>query len=344
MPLPDTASLSDEPETWGHMMDPIDTSKTFQILLQNLNGMNPDHMNLEMQFSLSKCYSLGIGVILVAESKLNWTGAATYNMLRWFCQSWQFSTVSSSQVDEKFSSTFQLGGTLTAVVDWWTSRVYTKGQDPFGLGRWSYVTLRGKNSTMLTIIRAYRVCQKASSSTGVKATYIQQVRALKAINLSNDNSMPSAEPNKQFILDLQAWIQYIQAQGHLIILNMDNNEDLYMHDECSVHPLSYQPETPTKDSSHNGSLRTLAITCGLIDILAIQHSAHPFPALYIRGRKRIDYMLAGYSGALWDSSLSSCFLLRSLTLLPWPECRSPIFWVHPAVSSTMSAESSIIGP
>jgi hypothetical protein len=56
-------------------------------LLQNLNGMNPDHMNLEMQFSLSKCYSLGIGVILVAESKLSWTGAATYNMLRWFCQS-----------------------------------------------------------------------------------------------------------------------------------------------------------------------------------------------------------------------------------------------------------------
>jgi hypothetical protein len=75
---------------------------------------------------------------------------------------------------------------------------------------------------------------------------------------------------------------------------MDNSEDLYMH-ECSVHPLSYQPETPTKDSTHNGSLRTLAITCGLIDILAIQHSAHPFPALYIRGRKRIDYMLISAS-------------------------------------------------
>jgi hypothetical protein len=66
-------SLLDEPETWGHMMDPIDTSKTFWVLLQNPNGINPNHINLEFQFSLTKYYSLGVGVISIAESKLNWT-------------------------------------------------------------------------------------------------------------------------------------------------------------------------------------------------------------------------------------------------------------------------------
>ena len=150
--------------------------------------------------------------------------------------------------------------------------------------------LRGKNDTRLTIITAYRVCQKASSSMGVKTAYMQQVRALKNRNLRDHVKTAIAEPNRQFILDLQAWIQHIKSQGHLIILNLENNEDLYAH-EGSVHPLLYQPDKPIKDTTDNSSLRTLAITCGLIDILAIHHSSRPFPATHIRGQKRIDYML-----------------------------------------------------
>jgi hypothetical protein len=165
-----------------------------------------------------------------------------------------------------------------------------KGQDPFGLGRWSFIMLRGKNDTRLTIITAYRVCQKASLSRGVKTAYMQQVRALKNRNLTDHVKTAIAEPNRQFILDLQAWIQHIKSQGHLIILNLENNEDLYAH-EGSVHPFLYQPDKPIKDTTDNSSLRTLAVTCGLIDILAIHHSSRPFPATHIRGQKRIDYML-----------------------------------------------------
>jgi len=92
-------------------------------------------------------------------------------------------------------------------MDWWTSRVHSKGQDPFGLGRWSFITLWGAQDILITIISAYRFSQKSSSSLGVK----------------------------------------------------------------------YDPDLPTLDKLHNRSLHTLAMTCGLIDVLATQHSARPSP-------------------------------------------------------------------
>ncbi len=50
---------------------------------------------------------------------------------------------------------------------------------------------------------------------------------------------------------------------------LDNNADLSEH-VGSVHPLSYDPKTILNPKSHDGSLNTLMITCGLTDILAIQ--------------------------------------------------------------------------
>jgi len=117
---------------------------------------------------------------------------------------------------------------------------------------------------MITIVSAYRVCQK-SPTTGVKMAFMQQFWSLQSkLNLRKSSKTPV--PNKQFILDLQAWIQHLQSQGHLIILNLDNNEDLYKA-EGSIHNLQYNPDGITKE-----------------------HSSRPFPPTYIRGKKRIDYM------------------------------------------------------
>jgi hypothetical protein len=76
--------------------------------------------------------------------------------------------------------------------------------------------------------------------------------------------------------------------------SLDNNDDLYSA-EGRVHHLDYCADHLTSCASHDGSLRTLAITCGLIDILSIQHSECPFPPTYNRGKKRIDYMLISAS-------------------------------------------------
>jgi hypothetical protein len=73
-----------------------------------------------------------------------------------------------------------------------------------------------------------------------------------------------------------------------------------------IHPLHYQNGVHVTNMSHDGSLRTLAVSCGLIDILAFQHSSRPFPPTYIRGKKRIDYMLI--SASLQDAVVRSRIL------------------------------------
>lgn len=155
---------------------------------------------------------------------------------------------------------------------------------------------------------------------------MQQYRALQTKHLDKNN-LTVPQPHRQFILDLQAWLQNLQSQGHQIILNLDNNEDLY-HLDGSIHPLPYNPDLSTSDKLHNGSLSTLIMTCGLIDILAIQHSSRPFPPTYIRGRKRINYMLISASlqntvecsgilpyGSLFAGDHHPCFLDFDANLL-----------------------------
>lgn len=185
-------------------------------------------------------------------------------------------------------------------MDRWSSRTQDKGEDPY----WSYITLCGRDSTLVTIISAYRVSQRTSVTTGVKTAYMQQCRTL----LSKSNTTKttcSSEPNKQFITDLQSWIQFLQKLHHLIILSLDNNEDLYSPVGQIIN-LPYKPDQVKPCKNHDGLLMTLVRSCGLINILSIQHSSRPFPPTYIRGRKRLDYMLV--STSLQDSVIHSGIL------------------------------------
>jgi hypothetical protein len=206
-----------------------------------------------------------------------------------FQQTWEHSSIQPSQSSTSFTSYHQPGGTLTAVVDRWISHITTKGVDPFGLGRWSFVTLQDKANTLIPLVSAYRVCQKAPSAGGVKTAYMQQYPLLLD-KLSKNRSTLSPEPNQQFLWDLQSWLQHLQHNGHQIILNIDNNEDLYMH-AGSLHPLPYNPDLIHQHKTHDASLHTLSNTCGLINSLGVCHSDRPFHPTYIRGEKRIDFML-----------------------------------------------------
>jgi hypothetical protein len=123
---PTKFSLADELDTWGHALDEIDPSKTFRILLQNPNGIQPGRRDYDFQYSLAKCHSLGIGALSIVETKLNSTTQSS-QASRWFSKTWEFSSTVQSQIDENFSSSYQPGGTLTAVVDRWTSRIQGKG-------------------------------------------------------------------------------------------------------------------------------------------------------------------------------------------------------------------------
>ncbi len=86
-------------------------------------------------------------------------------------------------------------------------------------------------------------------------------------------------------------VKHLQTEVHQIIIRLDNNEYLYAS-EGSIKPLQYQTNSTIRNTSHDGSLCTLAISCGLIDILSVHHSHRPFPP---RGKNHIDYILISAS-------------------------------------------------
>ncbi len=98
-------------------------------------------------------------------------------------------------------------------------------------------------------------------------------------------------PHRQFILDLQAWLEYLINTDHEIILALDSNEPYNPDIPSGQHPLPYESGKLTQDETHDGKLATLIATCGLQDPLAAQHPERPFPASYFRGKNRIDYIL-----------------------------------------------------
>jgi hypothetical protein len=296
--LPICKPLHHQPENelplWGHSLETIDPDKTLRIILQNPNGIKTNLSDHDFHFSLSTCHQIGAGILCLAETNTNWNMLSqpsnTHRIMR---KVWTTSNLQVSQGKESFKSSYQPGGTLTAIVGRWTSRVISKGVDPHGLGRWSYITIRGKGDKIITVITGYRVCSSTLGSIGEKTAYKQQFRHLSQ-KWREHNFSTTPDPHRQFILDLQSWIEALISKNHEIILSLDNNEDITLHEGTRT-PIISDSSKPVLSTTHDGSLTSLAQTCGLLDILGKQHSERPFPATYSRGKKRLDYILVSSS-------------------------------------------------
>jgi len=186
---------------------------------------------------------------------------------------WQNSSFHTSKSQEDFLASYQPGGTATIICDRWASRVVSKGADPLGLGWWNYVVLPGKGTKKIFIINAYNP-RPASGDTTV---YQQHVHLLSALYHHRQKKSPP-NPHRQFFLDLQAWLEPIQADGHAIILSINANETYNLDVRSPSNSLPPLDSTPTIDRHHVGKLATLIATCNLHDPLALHHPDRPFPA------------------------------------------------------------------
>ncbi len=171
----------------------------------------------------------------------------------------------------------------------WTSRIISKGSDPHGLGRWSYAILRGKGATKVAVITAYNVSQRCQGNQGERTAYKQQYRLLSQI-IHNSNLPIAPSPHRQFILDLQAWLEHLIRIDHDIILALDANETYNPDIPTRPHLLTCDSSKLALNKTHDGKLATLIASCGLQDPLAVQHPERPFPASYFHGSNRIDYI------------------------------------------------------
>jgi hypothetical protein len=184
-------------------------------------------------------------------------------------------TTATSYTKEKFESDYQPGGTVSLVTGKWTSRNIEKGSDSYGLGRWSFMVLWETRGRRILIVTAYRVCAQTLQSCGVTTATAQQFRQLMQ-KWKEMGTLDDPIPRLQFILDLQAWLEYRQRDGYEIILAIDANENI-TGISGKISPLKNKTDEPIKRTMHNGSLATLCNTCGLVDPLIIQHQDSPPP-------------------------------------------------------------------
>jgi len=86
-----------------------------------------------------------VAVLCLPETYVNWNIPEQHKALQTALHAtWQNSTYSMSKPPEEFISQYQPGGTATVLCENWVSRLIEKGEDSVGLGRWSFITLRGK--------------------------------------------------------------------------------------------------------------------------------------------------------------------------------------------------------
>ena len=120
-------------------------------------------------------------------------------------------------------SAYLPGGTATAILGRWSSRIMATGSDT-GQGRWSWVRLQGNTDvkgkcTNIRLINAYRVCQ-TQVTDGSFTSYMQQYI------VQQREGNPTPHPRTQVIEDLTKFIQECKEQGDEIILCMDANEEI----------------------------------------------------------------------------------------------------------------------
>mmetsp|Transcript_21350 Transcript_21350/g.30549 ORF Transcript_21350/g.30549 Transcript_21350/m.30549 type:complete len:1538 (+) Transcript_21350:1841-6454(+) len=271
--------------TFGHKVETIDNRSVFRALYQNPNGINPHPGNLAFHQSLQECYDNCVSLIGLAETNREWGKPEQQRQLRDGTHKiWRASTIQTSATIDPFEENYKPGGTLTIVCeDHWVCRVLEKGDDPWGLARWSYVILGGKGNTKVLQVTGYRVCASTESAAGETTAFKQQ------FNILRERMEGKIDPRRQGTMDMQTWLMHYIAQGIGVILYLDGNEDIKGRVGSWVELTPYTPGIHASHSDHNGSLATLVTTCGLVDVMAEQHSKD-LPPTYTRGKKRIDYV------------------------------------------------------
>lgn len=107
----------------------------------------------------------------------------------------------------------QFGGTCTGVTGKWTGRIAEQGMDSHRLGRWSHVTITGKNGRKVLITTVYQACKASIAAVGAKTAYAQQWHLLR------QKGDPQPDPRKRFHQDLDEFLApYMEAGTEILIL------------------------------------------------------------------------------------------------------------------------------
>ena len=242
-----------------------------RIMFQNVKGLTPSTSNEDFNYCLSSFHSLRTDIVGLSETNVPWLQAphiqaAFRNSLRR-----QFGIgkvvfgASTHDVDPiTHTDTFQAGGNLSFItgalvptIEGSTTTVNLN--DPTGMGRWCGMTIRGKGTSRLSVITAYRVCRGTIATAPLGSSFFREYTYLR------ESTNQPTNPREHCLSSLSTMVQELQRFGHAVILMMDANSTL-------------QDDT---------SLKSFIQTCNLHDL----HAVDPAPSTYMgSAHRRIDYI------------------------------------------------------
>ena len=160
---------------------------------------------------------------------------------------------------------YKPGGTAIITQQPLCNGIPASRQDPHDLGRWSCITISGREHSIITILFAYRICdiqiQDAGSITNAK----QQWKILEERNQEHEDI------RNKTIIDHSNFINSLTNKNHEVLLSIDVNAPNILY---------------TKAVSQ------LLQCTKLIDVIDEFHALYKIPNTYIRGHHRIDFFLA----------------------------------------------------
>jgi len=192
----------------------------WKILVGNVNSF-PHDQDGTNRYKLDKLKEVTVGreadIILMSEHNKNievtpyWLRPATL-VKRW----WKNTILRASYLVSESKARFEPGGTMILTHTRSTAHTCQAEEDNQQLGRWNYITLRGKREKFTTIISVYRPLK-------TQETYARQTAytAKRRKTLDNEQS-----PELLWYADPSALIKEKMAQGHDIIVAGDFNDDL----------------------------------------------------------------------------------------------------------------------
>lgn len=216
-------------EYWGDLMGPKQDN-IIRVVSKNIQGLGVRVGGIKEDELKSGLVNKNIDIVGIQEPNVNWSKCKNNDKFseRMRSPEWEYVRYSLAYNKNNNQSRQQYGECITLSIDQVTHRVSGSGADERGLGRWSWILLKGKNMNKVRIITVYQpnLCR---NSTNPASVYSQH----RKFFLDHDIETCSLDMFRQdLITQVKAWL----AQRNKIIILIDANEDV------RVGPLSSQLE------------------------------------------------------------------------------------------------------
>jgi hypothetical protein len=155
-PCHTTDPVASNNQYWGDYLGPKDPPH-LRMYLQNPNRISARKNFTDFEYLCQNLLTHDVDIFSLPETVIDWKKHQPRNRCRQILDNfWSHSRLITSTSDIHSNSVLQFGGTCTGVTGKWSGRIASQGMDPHGLGRWSHVTITGKNGHNVLITTVYQ--------------------------------------------------------------------------------------------------------------------------------------------------------------------------------------------